>query len=178
MMVGEEFNCTSNPHPKIKPSLLGDKGNEGDGMWLYGNVIDWSLLEKPENNAFYKDFKKIVSIRKAESDLIHAIGPNSSVNISSLSYSASKDIPVPYILWNSKKAIIIAGNRNKEDVKCQINCQINKYLSGKIFKVTELMSGNTFKYNRKQLAAFNYNIQKDFSAGGGIVIFKIEPIIF
>ena len=177
MMVGEEFNCSSNPHPKIKPSLFGDKGTEGDGMWLYGNVIDWKLAEKPDNKAFYKDFKKIVTIRKSESDLIHAIGPDSPVNIEPLVFSSNKNIPVPYILWNSKKVLIVGGNRNKTDVKCEINCPINKYLKGsKTFKVTELMSGKTIKCNSTQLKKFNFEIKKDYSEGGGIVIYKIEPL--
>ncbi len=96
-MAGSLNSQWNTPHPDLTPGLFGE-GRPGTGTWLYGAVLDWEQTHIKKHKQMLKDVKKMIAIRKQESDLIYA-HPNSEMPpIQTLQYNCGEKIPVPYIM--------------------------------------------------------------------------------
>ena len=59
---GEEFDATFHPLPGSSPESLRRKGCR-QGSWLYGGMLDWNELQRPEHQDMFLDVKKMMAIR-------------------------------------------------------------------------------------------------------------------
>jgi glycosidase len=178
-MSGEEFNAEFRPNPDLAPGLFG-KGDPGSGTWLYGAVIDWNQLEQPKHQQMLEDVKEMINIRKQESDIFHAYQSGNPLNIKPLQYDAKGDgdIPVPYMLWNKEKIIMVAGNKNNRDVKYTVNIPAETIWKDTYekYKITDLWNNEQKKVDSGTLKNYNLHIKRDKVPKGGIAILKIEPV--
>ena len=174
-MSGEEFNADFVPTPNLTPGLF-DKKDIGKGKWLYGSWLQWDQLEKKKHAEMLVDVKKMMSIRKQESDLIHAAHNDFTPDIDSLSFSSRTKLPTPYIMWNEKKAIIVAGNNTNKDVNISVKVPLDKIGMGNVGKiiVTDLWNGGKKELKPDELNSLNISMKKDKIAGGGVAILKLE----
>lgn len=175
-MSGEEFNADYVPLPSLSPYLF-DKKNIGKGKWMYGSWLQWDQLKTKKHAEMLTDVKKMLSIRKQESDLIHAAQNNKIPNIDSLEYSSKDKLPKPFIMWNERKAIFVAGNNNaNKDVHLAVKIPLDKIGFGNAtkFKITDLWNGTVKEVKVSDLQSFSFSIKKDKIAGGGVAIYKIE----
>jgi glycosidase len=167
---GEEFNDDYKPVPSLAADLYGKKA-EGTGKWLYGSWLQWDQLKQKQHAAMLTDVKKMISIRKQNSDIFVAWTDNKMPNISALEYTSSAKIPVPYIIWCDKKAIIIAGNNTDKDIQCTVTVPVDKISLKKITKCNDLWNGGSLKLNSNSIS---FTIRKDKTPGGGIAVIKLE----
>lgn len=86
--AGEECKADYQPVPNLAPDLFG-KGTEGEGRWLYGSWIQWDQLQQKEHAQMLEDVRKMIRIRKENSDLFFAWTDNKMV--ASGSEETSKD---------------------------------------------------------------------------------------
>ncbi len=109
--AGEEFDADQTNLPKLKADLF---GAGGPGSWLYGSRIVWDQLEDPSRRAMFEDVRKMLSIRKANSDLIHA--DRSRTHIVSIPRDPV-EFYVPFARFlPGEKAIIVVANVKREDI--------------------------------------------------------------
>ena len=45
----------------------------GKGRWLYGKMLDWNELDKPEHRAMLEDVKAMIAVRKKEADILAVV---------------------------------------------------------------------------------------------------------
>jgi len=169
-MSGEEFNASFTPLPQLTPDLYG-KGQPGKGKWLYGSWIQWDQLKESRHAQMLNDVKKMIEIRKAERDLIHAWRNDSLPSVMPLSFHAPAGIPVPYLLWNGHKALIIAGNNNEDkDIMCEVI--LPEIVQQKKFtRAFDLWNNTPVKIKGNSLS---FLIKKDKSPGGGLAVIKLQ----
>jgi glycosidase len=174
-MAGEEFNADFVPLPTLSPYLF-EKKDIGNGKWLYGSWLQWDQLKEKKHREMLTDVKKMLAIRKQESDLLHAATNENTPNIDSLGYVSKTKLPTPYILWNDHKALFVAGNNTDKDVSLSVKIPLDKIgfeKTGK-FIITDLWNGKKTEVTAAGLDSFPVKIKKDKTAGGGIAIYKIE----
>lgn len=95
MFAGEEFNNTGSP---IRDEIL------------FYNPIDWSQKNITANANFYNDVKKMISVRKANSD-IYSVYPDDFRENNIIKMGTSGTELQSYATYNGTgKAIVIAGN--------------------------------------------------------------------
>ena len=174
-MAGEEFDADFVPNPNLAPGLF-DKKDIGKGKWLYGSWLQWDQLKKKKHADMLSDVKKMISIRKQESDILHAAQNDIPVRIDSLSFSSKTKLPVPFIMWNDNKAIIVAGNNTDKDVNVSVKVPLDKIGMGNTGKIiiTDLWNGGKRELNANDLSSLNIRMKKDKTAGGGVAILKLE----
>jgi glycosidase len=173
-MSGEEFDAGYVPFPSHSPFLF-KKEKVGQGKWLYATWMQWDQLKEKKHADMLADVKKMIAIRKQESNLIHALQNNVLPNLDSLAFSCSAKVPVPFIIRNDETALIVAGNPTDKDVKITIDIPLDKIRQGaKKITVTDLWNGGEKEYTPDGLKKFSFTVKKDHTAGGGISVFKIE----
>ena len=88
-------------------------------------------------------------------------------------------MPIPYVRWSEHRAILIAGNRNRDhDAHLKLHLDLRTIALGDHakYKVADLWSGETVKtYTEAELGNFACTVKRDRTAGGGLSVFKIEP---
>ena len=174
-MAGEEFDADYVPLPTLSYYLY-KKERIGEGKWLYGSWIQWEQLKQKRHREMLADVKKMIAIRKQEKDVIHSVLNDARPPIVPVEYSSSENIPVPYILWNKQKAILVAGNNLDKDVKLTAKLPLDKINMAEAsqIKITDLWNGGERIISVKNTSNFTLTIKKDKTAGGGIAIYKIE----
>jgi hypothetical protein len=184
---GEEFDATYHALPDLSPDLYGG-GNPGKGRWLYGAMLDWNELEQAElDHAKHKDMwidvQKMIAIRKQHSEIL-AMRPSSAApNLKAVQHEADIAVPVPYVRWDGRGAIVVAGNRNR-DREAHLKLKI---VSGEIglgghekYLVSNLWSrdGGTGAGVRTcaagELESLACTVGRDGTRGGGLAMLKIE----
>ena len=122
------------------------------------------------------DVKKMIAIRKQEKDVIHSVYNETRPNVESVFYKSTSTIPVPYILWNDKKAILIAGNNSDKDVKLTVTLPLEKIgmKGASRIRLTDLWNGGEKVVEMKDLPEFSFGIKRDKVAGGGLAVYKME----
>jgi len=175
---GEEFNSHYRPLPRLCSNLYGDTSKTGSKCWMYGAWLDWSQLDEQDHADMFNDVKKMIMIRKQQKALMN--GDYFLTHILSLEYKCEQAIPIPYVMWNEDKAIVVAGNNTDEDVSCTIFIPI--YTIGLKEKdeviVTDLWNDVKKQvYSAKNIHTFSFTIKKDKVAKGGLAIFMIEKKI-
>ena len=178
-MSGEEFNADYRPLPKHTPGLFG-KGEPGTGRWLYGSWIQWEQLQDIQRSDMLTDVKRMLAIRRDHQDLIHAVPlENAEIKMSRVPYSATEDIPVPYVLTNGKRALLIAGNPLNKDVAVELELSLEILgLSEKTKKlqVVELWPSeqSSKRLRTKKLSKYKCTIPADGTLGGGLHVVRFE----
>ena len=176
-MAGEEFDADYVPLPTHSPRLF-KKENVGEGRWLYGTWIQWDQLKQKRNQDMLNDVKKMMAIRKQEKDVIHAVLNDVTPNMIAVEYKSSDAIPVPYILWNDKKAILVAGNNLNKDIKITVTLPMDKIgMSGASqIRITDLWNGGEEIKNANAATNLTFQIKKDKIPSGGLAVLKIERL--
>jgi hypothetical protein len=180
-MAGEEFNAAFKPLPRLSPDLYGKVAPGTKSKWLYGAWIQWDQLDQPDKRAMLEDVQRMLAIRTSEKDIIHAIKPgDKDKHILSVKVNSTDGkIPVPYLMWNKNKALLVAANPSTEkDIELNVNIPLEDagFKQNK-FKVTNLWTeGKRILMTRDELKKFSFKILKDKQPKGGVVIYKIEGI--
>lgn len=177
-MSGEEFGANYVSLPNLTPDLYG-KGKPGTGRWLYGSWLHWDQLGESEHLQMLADVTKLLRIRRENSDLIHAWGKGDCGNILAVPYAADRKLPVPYIIWNKTRAIVVAANPDQNKlINIELKLPLAKmgWMGVSRFKVVDLWSDDVAEDVKvAQLLSMKKVIKPDKSAGGGIAVFLIEP---
>ena len=178
-MSGEEFNADFVALPSMTPDVWG-KGEPGKGRWLYGSMIQWDQLKQKEKQEMLSDVKKMIAIRRQNSDIFHAGITDNVPQIKEVPIKSESDnLQVPYLLFNDKKAVLIAGNNFEREVSVVMNVSFENTSLGKftVFRVTDLWNDrNPGIMNIKNLADFKVKLNADKTFRGGLGVWKIEPV--
>lgn len=180
-MSGEEFNDDYKPIPRLSPDLFGKVPPGEKSRWLYGSWIQWDQLKQPDKKAMWDDVQHMLSIRKSESDIIHAFKlseKNKRILPVEITNRDGK-LPVPYLMWNNNTAILVAANPLTDrdiDITLKLPLEQAGLKQGK-FKVTNLWSGEkSVVLTKDELQKFRVKIARDKQPMGGVAIYKIEGI--
>jgi hypothetical protein len=173
---GEEFDATFHALPELSPDLYGGK-NAGKGRWLYGAMLDWNELKVPEHRDMFIDVKKMMTIRTQHVEILAMCPGGIEPNLKAVQYEANIEVPVPYIRWNDRTAIVIAANRNRDkDATLKLKIDLNDIGLGdrKSYAVTDLWSTmEPMHLTEAELSDFRCVVKRDGIAGGGLAVFKI-----
>jgi len=179
-MSGEEFDAEYIPLPKHTPDLYG-KGEPGKGRWLYASWIQWDQVKEDRHRAMLKDVKRMIEIRHNHTDLIHAPTPGKShLKMQGVPVQSEEIFPVPYVLSNSERAILIAGNPKDTEinVKAKLTLSLlNLPKDTKNIKVTELWPVEIEPQilSLEELSDYQFTISADLQPGGGLHVVRFEP---
>ncbi|HTV54759.1 MAG TPA: alpha-amylase family glycosyl hydrolase [Terriglobia bacterium] len=176
---GEEFNATFRSIPWQSPDLYGGK-EAGRGRWLYGCMLDWEELNNPEHRAMLEDVKRMIAVRKREADVLAVEPDDREPRLLAAECEHDVNVPVPYVRWNGRRAIMVAANRNvarTAHLKLRIPLKEMSLAGHASYAVTNLWPGGATKvYSQGQLVAgIPCNVRPDKTAGGGLSVLKIEP---
>jgi hypothetical protein len=174
---GEEFDATFHALPELSPNLYGDK-DAGKGRWLYGATLDWNELQQPEHKDMLVDVRKMMAIRNKNSAILAMWPGGKEPNLKAIPSQGNIKVPVPYLRWSDRTAIVVAGNRNR-DMDANLRLAIDLAgtgLAGKeSYTVTDLWSSQEPRScTAAQLRDFHCTIKREGTAGGGLSILKIE----
>ena len=124
------------------------------------------------------DVKKMIAIRNQEKDVIHSVLNDARPPIVPVEYNSSANVPVPYVMWNGPKAILVAGNNLNKDVKLTAKLPLEKIgmAGASQIKITDLWNGGERVISAKNASNFTFTIKKDKTAGGGLAVYKIEVL--
>lgn len=174
---GEEFNAIFHPLPELSPDLYGGK-NAGKGRWLYGAMLDWKELQQPEHRDMFLDVKKMMAIRKQHASVLSMSPAGKMPNLRAVQHTSDPSVPVPYMRWEGRTAILIAANLNTDhdaNVKFNIDLKPTGLSGHKSYVVTDLWSSAApHTVSEAELANFSCAVRRDKTAGGGLAVFKIE----
>ncbi len=174
---GEEFDATFHPLPELSPDLYDGK-NAGKGRWLYGAMLNWKELQQPEHRDMFLDVKKMMAIRKEYARVL-AMWPGGKMpNLKAVQHTANLRVPVPYIRWDDRTAILIAANLSQDqDATLKLKIDLKDIgLAGRgNYAVTDLWSATKpLTATEAELSNFRCTVRRDKTAGGGLAVFKIE----
>jgi hypothetical protein len=100
-------------------------------------------------------------------------------NLQEVPHQGDIEVPIPYVRWTDRGAILVAGNRNGDrDANLKLSVDLKRIDLGghATYKITDLWSGSEAKtYTEAELGNFRCTVKRDNTAGGGISVFKIEP---
>ncbi len=178
-MSGEEFDADYRPLPRHTPDLYG-KEEAGTGRWLYASWLNWNQVKETHHKQMFEDVQRMIEIRRNHQDIIHAVNPeNNNIKLSSVLTTSDVNLPVPYIISNGKKALLIAGNPLDFDVEINLNIDEESLgidLKKERLKITELWPDEKSSciMSIKELSKFSCTIPADGKAGGGLQVIRIE----
>jgi hypothetical protein len=174
---GEEFDATFHALPGLSPDLYGGK-DAGKGRWLYGAMLDWNELQQPEHKDMFLDVKKMMAIRKQHSSVLSMSPGGKMPNLRAVQHTSDIPVPVPYLRWDDRSALLIAANLNTDhDANLQCNIDLDSIGPGsrKSYVLTNLWSTATPRtITAAELTNFSCTVRRDKTAGGGLAVFKIE----
>jgi hypothetical protein len=174
---GEEFNAAFHALPELTPDLYGGK-DAGKGRWLYGAMLDWNELKEPEHRDMLIDVKKMIAIRKQNAEILSMCPGGVAPNLKAVQYETDIEVPVPYLRWNNRTAILIAANRNRDkDSNLKLKIDLADIgLGGRgTYTVTDLWSNaDPVHLTPAELADFRCEVKRDGIASGGLAVFKIQ----
>ena len=175
--AGEEFDATYRPIPWLSPRLWGG-GELGTGKWLYGTMLDWNELQKSEHAEMLEDVKQLIAVRKQVTSLLGLPSADKAPNLLAVPHKSAITVPVPYIRWNERAAILVAANRSvNDDAHLTMKIPLGEIgLAGhKLYKVTTLWpTDKTQTCTEEQLGEFACTVRRDKQREGGLRIVKIE----
>jgi hypothetical protein len=198
---GEEFDATYRPIPWLSPNYLEASSdnqqvqmkklfaagspnnlksqNYGKGRWLYGAMLDWNDLDKPEHRAMLEDVKTMMAVRKQEADILGVVPDREKPRLRAVACKGDIAVPVPYVRWNARAAIVVVANRDTgRDAHLRLQIPLAEIgLAGHArYRVTTLWPAAAAKdCSAEELAAFAIVVPRDKTAGGGLRVLKIEP---
>src|ERR1700733_1132151 len=96
---GEEFDATFHALPELSPNL-------------YGATLDWNELQQPEHKDMLVDVRKMLTIRNTNSAILAMWPGGKEPNLKAIRSQGNIKVPVPYLRWSGRAAIVVAGNRD------------------------------------------------------------------
>jgi len=180
MFSGEEFAASHLAVPAMLPGIRAHGHKIPRRRAMAGKLLhaylDWNDLRK--NRDVFKDMRKILRIRHANSDLLHYNHHQTNlINVPCTSRPQSKVKPYARFLKH-RKAIVVVGNESTaKDVSFTLNVPLEKMgmADAPSYRVTDLWNDRTAVLTKKRLAAYRLTVPKDQSPGGGVRALKIEP---
>ncbi|MFQ5613883.1 MAG: alpha-amylase family glycosyl hydrolase [Anaerolineae bacterium] len=173
-MSGEEFNAEQVSLPNLEKNLY---GGGGPGGWLYGSWIQWEQLEQKPQREMLNDFKKTLRIRQENRDVLHS--DRSATHIARVPHAPSSR-PIPYARFlPGEKAIVVVGNHEDTGpLTFTLNIPLAEMgLSGKgPYRVTDLWYNTISTATEAELRRYQMTVPANRTPGGGVGVFKIEPI--
>jgi hypothetical protein len=174
---GEEFNAAFHALPELTPDLYGGK-DAGKGRWLYGAMLDWNEIHESGHRDMLIDVKKMIAIRKQNAEILSMCPGGVAPNLKAVQYEADIEVPVPYLRWSDRAAILIAANRNRDkDATLKLMIDLADIgLGGRgTYTVTDLWSNaDPVHLTPAELADFRCEVKRDSIASGGLAVFKIQ----
>jgi len=174
---GEEFDATFHALPGLSPDLFGDK-NAGKGRWLYGARLDWNELIEARHSEMLADVAKMIAIRRRFSKALAMCPGGQEPNLKALTFEADMKVPVPYMRWDDRNAIVVTANRNRDkDATVRLKLDLSGVgLAGrKSYVVTDLWSaGEPKSLTEQELGNFRCVVKRDGTAGGGLAVYRIQ----
>lgn len=175
---GEEFDASFRPIPWMSPHFLGGQ-DAGKGRWLYGCMLDWNELDQPEHRAMFEDIKTMIAIRKQHADVLSVVADQEQPKLMAVPFLAESTVPIPYIRWNERWAVLIAANRDEnKDVQLKLQIPVQGIGMGghARYTVTDLWpDGATKTYSCEDLENFALVVKRDRTQGGGLRLLRIQP---
>ena len=176
---GEEFDATFHALPDLSPNLYGAR-DAGKGRWLYGAMLDWNELKETRHKDMFDDVRKMVSIRKQNAAALAMTAGGKDPNLRAVEYASNTKVPVPYLRWDDHSAILVAANRNRKQdatITMTLNLEGTGIEGRERYAVTDLWSGSGTKTcAASELKSFACTVNRDGTRGGGLAVFKIEPV--
>jgi len=174
---GEEFDATFHALPGLSPHLYGDK-DAGKGRWLYGAQIDWNDLKEARHSGMLADVTKMLAIRKRFSKALAMCAGGQEPNLKAVNFEADIKVPVPYVRWDDRGAIVIAANRNRDknaDMRLKLDLSGIGHSGHKSYIVTDLWSAiEPKRLTEEELKNFRCEVKRDGIAGGGLAVLRIQ----
>ncbi len=131
---------------------------------LYGNYLNLDLLNNSENRAFFEEFKKMIRIRRLNSDIFENF-------TTSLKDTKMEEVEVAgletiqgYVRYNDEKAIMVVANNNiHTDPPLTVTVPFKKIdYANNQYEVINLMTDEVVATgNRATLYDFEANVAKD-----------------
>ena len=180
-MSGEEFDADYRPLPRHTPDLYG-KGEPGTGRWLYGAWLNWEQLKEIPHKQMFDDVQRMIEIRRNHQDLIHAVNPdNNDIKLTAIPADSEENLPVPYMLSNGKRALLIVGNPLNFDVDVELKISaeslgLNSQMDN--LNVTELWPAEKSPriMNISKLSKYSCTVPADGNSGGGLQVVRFESV--
>lgn len=172
---GEEWNADQVQLPNCQKNLY---GGGGPGGWLYGSWLQWNQQNDADHAAMLNDVKKMLAIKKNNSDVLTSDRWTSK--ICAVGSDLSPWFYPPYARYlEGTKAIIIVGNSagtSNYTLKLKIPLTTMKMNGKSSYKVTDLWGSQGVRtMTEAQLASLSVTMLPNTSPGGGIAVLKIEP---
>ena len=139
-------------------------------------------MTEQRHSAMLEDVRRMLAIRREHSDLIYAPAPGEQdIKMNSVPSRSKDDLPVPYVLSNGKRALLIVGNPSADEVTVELELTIanlNLPTETKPLKVTELWPAEKTSQNMsvRELSAYKCTVSADHKAGGGLNVIRFELI--
>jgi len=175
--AGEEFDATFRPIPWLSPHLWGG-GELGMGKWLYGTMLDWDELQHPEHADMFQDVKKMIAARQRVATLLGLPAAEKEPPLMAVPHQSNLTVPVPYIRWNERAAILVAANRNmSNDAHLTLKVPLNEigWAGRGRYKVSTLWPAAESKTcTERELENFTCTVKRDKTREGGLRVVKIE----
>ncbi len=178
-MSGAEFDADFRPLPGLAPDLYG-KGEAGTGTWLYGSWLEWDRLKEERHAAMLEDVKRMLAIRSEHRDLIHAVAPdNVDIRLSRVPVQPGADLPVPYVISNGSRALLVVGNPTGRDVDVVVELTVERLGLPPCTKVVDGVDlWPTERPARRlcveELTEFACTVPADGRPGGGLHVVRFE----
>jgi len=180
-MAGEEFDADFHALPNLTPRDDGEGKDPGKGTMLYGSMLTWAELDQPRHRSMLEDVKKMLSLRTQEAEVLTPIlRGDIEPQLVAVPHESDINIPIPYMRWSGRTAIVVVANRNTEaDAHLRLNFPLDRLgrTSRANYRLTDLWNNGTPKdYTSKALSDFAYTVRRDNTPRGGLGVIKIERI--
>ena len=147
----------------IGEEWINPRVENNQGVVIYFNKIDWSLLDKPENRKFYEDVKAMIRVR-LQNPQIFTYFPeiHRETNICKVDVSGVEDVQ-PYARFYGNEAILVVPNYNQH----YPNAKMTVYLpfedmgleNYKSYVITDAITGEKIASgNRNAVYKFTTNV--------------------
>lgn len=178
-MAGEEFWADYVPLPGHTPGLFGN-GEPGTGRWLYASWLQWDQLTQPEGLAMFQDTKRLLEIRRANADLIHAFDHGGEVELRGIDYEGPEDLPKPYMLINDQHALLVAANPGDHEIDLQLwltTEDLSAFGNPRKIEIQPIwpQDGRSSRMRLRKIEPIRISIPADYQPGGGLAILHIIP---
>jgi hypothetical protein len=146
-------------------------------------MIDWEQIKQPAKRDMLDDVTRMIAIRKANADLFRPVTTDKKPPLKTVPLHVAgidKDsIPAPYMLYASRKAIIICGNTTDTTLKgvLAISLEGTPLENARTLQITDLWNGGKAKrIKAEDLQKYPVAMKPDKTRRGGVAVLKIEVV--
>jgi glycosidase len=175
-MGGEEFNADYVPLPTHTPGLFG-KGEPGTGRWLYASWLQWEQLNDPKKQAMLEDVKRLIHIRKTNSDLIFPAPIGQPIqHVHAVQHTSKVDLPLPYLYQGNDKYLLVAGNPyTDQEVEITFHLPLQlEFADTQMLHIHDLWNDTTITLSPREFHQHVFTIKRDKTLRGGLLVLSIR----